>query len=115
MALTDTQKLSLKKHLGVTPIDTILDPFIAQVEAEGTAFETELTDAISTCDDALDAIRTVQTSADELTEGAGAKFDYNRSIAIKRRQYEEEVGNLARIMGYPSPYNGPGIIMGGMV
>lgn len=105
MTLSAAQKLKIKKHLGEHPKSTIMDPFIKVLE-DGADMEAELVAALNSCDTALTAKDTVETSADELTEGGGAKFNYNRSLAIKKGAYRDAVCNLARIIGWPMPQAG---------
>lgn len=107
MALTDTQKLQAKKHLGFWPNDTQLNASIKALEDSG-AKETELTAAIAECETWYANIETVSGNADEIIEGAGAKFSYERSLAIKKRQYQSARIDLARILGVDLEINQDG-------
>ncbi len=105
MALTTTQRLQIKRHLGEHPIDTILDPFFTVLE-DGAEKEAELVAALNVCNTAESAIDATTTEADEIVEGGGAKFSYERRLAFKQRAYNKAVCNLARIIGYPLPQTG---------
>lgn len=97
MALTGAQKLQAKKHMGVWPHDDILDASIAALE-DGSVKESELTAAIALCETTQAAIKTAQSGSDELVEGGGAKFSYERYISIRRRAYRDAQLDLARIL-----------------
>lgn len=105
MALTATQKLQAKRHLGEHPVATILDPLFSVLE-DGAEKETELVAAIALCETTETAIDTVTTEADEIVEGGGAKFSYERRLAMKQRAYRKAVCDLGRIIGYPVPESG---------
>lgn len=100
MALTATQRLAIKKHLGEAPNSTDLNAFIGTLE-DGAEMEAELVASITACDSALAAYYTATGDADELVEGAGAKFSYERRMAIKQQAYRNQVINLARLLSYP--------------
>ena len=105
MPLTDSQKLAIKKHLGEQPLSIVLDANIKALE-DGGAKESELTTALTACDTALTAVATTETDADEIAEGGGAKFSYERRLAIKKQSYRRNVENLARILAWLPPRMG---------
>lgn len=106
MALTTTQKLNAKRHMGVAPVamtqPSEYDQLFTALE-DGAELEAHLVAAITACDTALAAVQLAHTDADELTEGAGAKFDYRRRIGIKQDAYAAEVANLWRVLGLTPP------------
>jgi hypothetical protein len=105
MALTPTQRLAIKRHLGEHPKSTIMDPLITSLE-DGASVEAELVEALTDCNAALAAIATAQDEADELTFGEGAQFRHAGKIAIKKQRYREAVENLARLIGWAAPEGG---------
>lgn len=103
MALTTTQRLQIKKHLGQHPEATILDPLILKVE-DGGAMETELVAALTEANTTEAAIDTAEDEADDIVSGGGATFSSERRIAIKKSRYRRSVCDLARIIGFPTPF-----------
>ena len=103
MALTTTQRLQIKRHLGEHPEATILDPLIAKIE-DGAAMEAELVTALAVAVAAETAIEDTEDEADEIVEGGGAKFSYERRASMKERRYRRAVCDLARIIGFPVPF-----------
>lgn len=98
MALTATQRLQCKRHLGITPNSTVIDAQIDALELDSDK-ETELTTAIARCETVVAAIRTARDEADELVEGGGARFSYSTRVAHQKANYQEAKENLARIIG----------------
>lgn len=98
MALTATQRLLVKKHLNVWPHDTLVDASIEALE-DGAEKEGELTTALSLCNTTLTNLQTAQTASDELVEGGGARFSYERYISIRRAAYRDAQLDLARLLG----------------
>ena len=105
MAFTAQQIHDIKKHLGVHPKSTIMDPLISTLQ-DGSTLETNTVTAITTANTAFTAIQTAQTEADDIVEGGGARFNYHGRIAIKKQQYRDAVVELARLVGWPIPTNG---------
>ena len=98
MPLTATQILQAKKHMGVWPQDTTIDSSIKAL-SDGSTKELELTTAIAACETTYAAITTAETASDELVEGGGAKFDYDRYISTRKQAYKRSQADLARILG----------------
>lgn len=108
MAFTAQQKLDVKKHLELPPGANVLDDLFLTL-ADGSTLETNVTTAITAANTALTNLQTAQTSADEIVEGEGAKFSYERMIAVKRQSYKEAVKDLARLFSWQD-YPDSGII-----
>lgn len=98
MTLTPTQVLQAKKHTGVWPNDTLIDASILGL-SDGGVKEAELVAAIDLCETRYDAINTAYTDSDELVEGGGAKFSYERYTALRKEWYRDAVKDLKRLLG----------------
>ena len=99
MAFSATNKQDIYKHFGLNPSNTWLDSILAGLEDGGTV-EALTVAAITTANTALAAINTTTTEADELVEGDGAKFSYERQLAMKKSAYKMAVNELARICSW---------------
>lgn len=102
MAFSTQQRLDIKRHLNEAPGSTILDPLITTME-DGAALETHTGDAVTACNDAIDAYILAQGEVDELTEGGGARFNHSVRLNAKRQIYRDAVENLARILSVELP------------
>jgi len=98
MPLTAAQKLTVRKHMDTGPNNPTFGPYISALEDAGVK-EAELLASLISCDLLLAVIYAVETEADELTEGGGAKFSYQVKKKHKLDAYGRERGNMARILG----------------
>ena len=99
MAFTATQKQDVKKHLGLPPTADVLDTLFAELE-DGGAIESKVTRALSRANETLENLITAQDEADEIVEGAGARFSYERMISIKKTAYQNAVNELCRLFSW---------------
>lgn len=97
MALTAAQRLAVREHMNVSPTDPNFGQYITAVE-DGSVREAELIACLTSCDTLLEAIYAVETEADELTEGGGAKFSYQTKKKHKEQAYQRKRANMARIL-----------------
>lgn len=98
MTLTATQILQAKKHTGVWPNDTLIDASILGL-SDGAEKEEELAAAIDLCETRYAAINTAFSASDELVEGGGAKFSYERYTNLRKQWYQDAVKDLKRLLG----------------
>lgn len=101
MAFTATQKQEIKQHLGVPPTANVLDTLFAQLEAD-SAIAAKVSSALSRANETLENLKTAQDEADEIVEGGGAKFSYERMIAVKKSAYSEAIAELYRLFSWES-------------
>lgn len=100
MALTATQKLQIKRHLGVDQYSVELDDRFTKLDSDADTLA-ELTDTLTKCETALTAIQTAYDNVDEIASGGGAVFNHNNAITLKKKNYNRHRQNLSRIMQYP--------------
>jgi hypothetical protein len=105
MSFTTTQKLQIKKFLGLPPKDKFIDSYIANVE-DGAEIEAEVVAAITACQTAFDAWQTTLATQDNLIEagspnGGVAKFALGVGAGFSKKAYDERLKELARLLDIP--------------
>ena len=101
MALTDQDKLKIKKHLGYQQNDESIEQQLVAIEDDPERLY-ELDGILTKADTALSNWELSQTEADEIDSGEGAVLNWNRKISIKKAYYSNVIAELSRVVGFPS-------------